>query len=73
VAAARPARLDAARDLVASFPSARSVITRRLERLVLSRTVKPVIEHGFPLERASEAYALSEGGRARGKILIRIG
>lgn len=41
-----------------------------LEALLASGAVKPVIGERFVLERAREAFAASEGGKARGKIII---
>lgn len=44
-----------------------------LERLVQSGAVKPIIEHTFPLPRAAEAFAISEAGKVRGKVVITVG
>jgi NADPH:quinone reductase-like Zn-dependent oxidoreductase len=35
--------------------------------------LRSVIDSGFPLERAQQAYERSRSGRARGKIMIEIG
>ena len=43
-----------------------------LERLVQGG-VKPVIEQVFPLERAADAFAACEAGKARGKVVITMG
>ncbi len=61
------------RDIVAASMRAQPEDYANLEQLVLSGAVKPVIDRAFPLERAAEAFSVSEGGRARGKILITIG
>ncbi len=44
-----------------------------LEKLVVAGAVKPYIETVVPLERAREAFEISEQGRARGKVIIRVG
>lgn len=43
-----------------------------LEALLAKGAVKPVIENIFPLEKAAEAFAASEGGKVRGKVVINI-
>jgi NADPH:quinone reductase-like Zn-dependent oxidoreductase len=45
----------------------------RLADLVESGRVTPVVDRGFPLERAVEALRHLEDGRARGKVVIEIG
>ena len=32
----------------------------------------PVVENTFPLKSAADAFRLSEGGKSRGKIVVRI-
>jgi NADPH:quinone reductase-like Zn-dependent oxidoreductase len=44
-----------------------------LARLVDQGRIRPVIQETFPLERIREAHALSETGRVRGKIVVRVG
>jgi NADPH:quinone reductase-like Zn-dependent oxidoreductase len=44
-----------------------------LERLLQTGAVKPVIEQTFPLPRAAEAFAICEGGKARGKVILTVG
>jgi len=41
-----------------------------IEKLFSEKKLKPVIEHIFPLEKASEAFEFAENGRPRGKIII---
>ncbi|SHF15539.1 NADP-dependent oxidoreductase [Streptoalloteichus hindustanus] len=40
--------------------------------LLENGTVRVPVEHVYPLDRAVDAYRLSEGGHVRGKIVIRI-
>lgn len=44
-----------------------------LEDLLARGAVKPVIENVFPLERAAEAFATSEAGKVRGKVVLTVG
>ncbi len=44
----------------------------RLVQLAADGTLKPHVSQTFPLERAAEAYALSQSGRARGKLVLTI-
>ena len=44
----------------------------KIARLVEAGTVAPHIEAAFPLDDARQALALSEAGRARGKIVLRM-
>lgn len=43
-----------------------------LEDLLRNKGVKPVIEQVFPLERAAEGFAVAEGGKARGKVVLQV-
>lgn len=43
-----------------------------LERLVVERRVKPFLEVVVPLERAADAFEISERKGARGKVIIRV-
>jgi NADPH:quinone reductase-like Zn-dependent oxidoreductase len=44
-----------------------------LGRLVTAGRMRPIVAGIYPLERASEAFAAQEGGRAVGKVIIRVG
>jgi NADPH:quinone reductase-like Zn-dependent oxidoreductase len=44
-----------------------------LARLVDQGRVRPVIQEVFPLEEAGRAHDLSETGRVRGKLVLRVG
>jgi len=44
-----------------------------LARLVDSGNVKPRMGEVFPLEQAREAQGASKEGRAKGKILLKVG
>ena len=52
-------------------PSA--AILRELARLVDEGTVRPIVGAEFSLANIAKAHALSESGRARGKIVIHVG
>ncbi len=43
-----------------------------LERLLEEGSVKPLVEHVFPLDRAAEAFALAEEGGFVGKIVLKV-
>jgi NADPH:quinone reductase-like Zn-dependent oxidoreductase len=43
-----------------------------LEAMIEHQQLKPVIEHVFPLEQASEAFDRAEFGKPRGKIVISV-
>jgi len=43
-----------------------------LSRLVDQGRLRPEIQEAFPLERVHQAHDLSETGRVRGKIVLRI-
>jgi NADPH:quinone reductase-like Zn-dependent oxidoreductase len=43
-----------------------------LARLVDQGRIRPVIQEVFPLERIREAHELSETGRVRGKVVLRV-
>ena len=52
-------------------PSA--AILRELARLVDDGTVRPIVGAEYSLANIAKAHALSESGRARGKIVIHVG
>jgi NADPH:quinone reductase len=61
------------REDVRVMPTEVRATPDRLSRLVLlvkERKLRVPIQARFPLERAAEAYELSRGGHARGKIVL---
>jgi NADPH:quinone reductase-like Zn-dependent oxidoreductase len=61
-------------------PGARAVVVRSkpddldaLAALIDAGKVRPAIDRVFPLAQAAEAHAYSESGRARGKLVLRVG
>jgi NADPH:quinone reductase-like Zn-dependent oxidoreductase len=47
-------------------------LLQRITELVESGAIRPLVDSVHPLEEISKAHALSESGRARGKIVIRL-
>lgn len=45
---------------------------RRIAELIESGRLRPVIDRVLPLEEAAEAHRLSESGRVRGKLVLRV-
>jgi alcohol dehydrogenase len=45
----------------------------RIGELIEQGVIRPVLDRTFPLDRAAEALAYSESGRATGKVVITIG
>jgi alcohol dehydrogenase len=45
---------------------------REIGRLVDSGTIRPVVDRVFPFESTNEAMAYVEGGRAKGKVVVRV-
>lgn len=64
-------REEPARKDIRILPSDIQPTRQRLEAL-LSAGLRVPIEARFPLERAAEAYELSRGGHARGKIVLTV-
>lgn len=44
----------------------------RMAQLASEGVLKPAITATFPLERAAEAYAVSQSGRSRGKVIVAV-
>ena len=59
--------------IVVAVPRGRAEDYAVLARLVAAGRVRPVLASVFPLERAHEAFAVQEAGRAVGKVIIRVG
>lgn len=53
--------------------SNRAADLEQLRELIEAERVMPALDHIFPFAQAAEAYAASEAGHARGKLVIRIG
>ncbi|MFZ5876195.1 MAG: NAD(P)-dependent alcohol dehydrogenase [Nitrospirota bacterium] len=71
--------LDPVLGAVRRGPRARAVVLRvkpgdldALTALIEAGKVRPRIERIFPLAQAAEAHALSEAGRVRGKLVLRM-
>lgn len=45
---------------------------REITRLIESGAIRPVVDRVFPFESTNEAMAYVEGGRAKGKVVIRV-
>lgn len=45
---------------------------KRIAALLEEGAVRPTVGETFALDRAVEAYRLSETGRVRGKIVVRV-
>lgn len=72
---AAPIPKDAKRDDVRVVSALVKGGTARLERvaaLAAEGVLKPVIERRLPLAQARDAYALVEGGHARGKVVLEL-
>jgi NADPH2:quinone reductase len=61
------------RKVIAAAPRDREEDYAVLGRLVAAGRIHPIVAEVFPLERAGEAFAAQEGGRAVGKVVIRVG
>lgn len=59
--------------VIVAVPRGRPEDFAVLGRLVTAGRMRPVVAGVFPLERANEAFAAQEGGRAVGKVIIRVG
>ena len=59
--------------VIVAVPRGRAEDYAVLARLVAAGRVRPVLANVFPLERAHEAFAAQESGRATGKVIIRVG
>ena len=66
-------RLLGGPKIIVAVPRGRPEDYAVLARLVASGRVRPVLAEVFPLERAHEAFAAQEAGRAVGKVIIRVG
>ena len=58
---------------IVAVPRGRAEDYAVLARLIAAGRVRPVLAIVFPLERAQEAFAAQETGRAMGKVIIRVG
>jgi alcohol dehydrogenase len=45
---------------------------REIGRLIDAGTIRPVVDRVFPFESTNEALAYVDGGRARGKVVVRV-
>ncbi|MET8979321.1 NADP-dependent oxidoreductase [Streptomyces sp. NPDC004539] len=74
VMSAKPRRQAKARGVGYRFLMMRPSGTdlRVLADLVEQGHVRPVVDRGFPLERAADAFAYLETGRAKGKVIVRM-
>jgi len=45
---------------------------REITRLIESGAIRPVVDRVFPFESTNEAMAYVEGGRAKGKVVVRV-
>ena len=45
---------------------------REIGSLIDSGTIHPVVDRVFPFESTTEALAYVEGGRAKGKVVVRV-
>ncbi|HET8723089.1 MAG TPA: NADP-dependent oxidoreductase [Anaeromyxobacteraceae bacterium] len=59
--------------VVVAVPRGRDDDYAVLARLVAAGRLKPVVAGVYPLERAAEAFAAQEFGRAVGKVVIQVG
>jgi NADPH:quinone reductase-like Zn-dependent oxidoreductase len=59
--------------VIVAVPRGRREDFAVLGRLVTAGRMRPIVAGIYPLERASEAFAAQEGGRAVGKVIIRVG
>jgi NADPH:quinone reductase-like Zn-dependent oxidoreductase len=59
--------------VIVAVPRSRPEDFAVLGRLVTAGRMRPIVAGVYPLERASEAFAAQEGGRAVGKVIIRVG
>jgi NADPH:quinone reductase-like Zn-dependent oxidoreductase len=66
-------RLLGGPKIIVAVPRGRAEDYAVLDRLVAAGRVRPVLAEVFPLERAHEAFAAQEAGRAVGKVIIRVG
>lgn len=71
--AARLRRFLGGPKVIVAVPRGRAEDYAVLARLVAAGRVRPVLANVFPLERAHEAFAVQEAGRALGKVIIRVG
>jgi NADPH:quinone reductase-like Zn-dependent oxidoreductase len=55
------------------FMRASGAQLEKLAELCVAGTVKPVVDQTFPLERAAEALAYVEAGKAKGKVVLTVG
>lgn len=72
---AQPIPPNAAREDISVLRApvrGRRAVFERLADLVGQGVLTPVVEHRFPLAEAAGAYALSETGHARGKIVLEV-
>jgi len=66
-------RLLGGPKIIVAVPRGRPEDYAVLARLLAAGRVRPVVADVFPLERAHEAFAAQEAGRAVGKVIIRVG
>jgi NADPH:quinone reductase-like Zn-dependent oxidoreductase len=59
--------------VLAATPRDRDEDYAVLARLIAVARIRPAVAEVFPLERAGEAFAAQESGRAVGKVVIRVG
>ena len=45
---------------------------REISRLIESGVIRPVVDRVFPFESTNEAMAYVEGGRAKGKVVVKV-
>ncbi len=66
------ARIRYGRKMTSSNMRKRPEDYDELEALMEHQQLNPVIEHTFPLEKASEAFDKAEFGKPRGKVIIQV-
>jgi NADPH:quinone reductase-like Zn-dependent oxidoreductase len=66
------ARIRYGRKMTSSNMRKRAEDYDELEALIGNKSLKPVIESVYPLEKSSEAFDKAEFGKPRGKVIIKI-
>ncbi|MGA9115671.1 MAG: NAD(P)-dependent alcohol dehydrogenase [Bacteroidota bacterium] len=65
-----PRQLLTGRRAQAANMRARPADYEEMEQLWRAGTLKPLIEHIYPLDRAADAFAVLEHGKVRGKVIV---
>ena len=73
--AAQPSTEEASKHGVGSallVVQADTSVLREIAKLIDSGKLKPIVEIVLPLSEARKAHELTESGRARGKIVLKV-